>query len=266
MRNCSFCLEPLSPDTPKVVRYHPGCRDDRDRMISLVYEWEYKKAFAEYKQSLGCSRCGYKECAAALDFHHKDPNTKEKKIGNFCKVFHTPKAQEELSKCVLLCSNCHRAKHWGKINDIDFSVYLAARYARREELDKYAEQLRKVGITVTARWLDEKYPSDSGLNDLSPEENKAVSAKDLDDIRDSDAFVLFTEQPTEAHVRGGRHFESGFAQAIGKHVITVGPRENIFHFLDDIPNFLQWKSAKIYLVRLYVSKRQSNVEQPAWVV
>lgn len=61
-----------------------------------------------------CSICGYHKCVEALDFHHLDPN--EKDFG-FGKTRANPKRWslivEELRKCVLLCSNCHREVHYG---------------------------------------------------------------------------------------------------------------------------------------------------------
>lgn len=264
IRPCAYCGEPLPYPYPK-RRYHPECRELRNRLIGTVYEWEYKKSFAAYKISLGCSKCGYNKCAASLDFHHKDPSTKDKAIGNFCKVFHTPAAQKELAKCVLLCRNCHNEEHWGDVNTLGFSVYLAARYSRQQELKKYALELRRVGITVTSYWLEEPSPANAKLSDFSDEENCAMAEKDLANIREADALVLFTEDPMVPVVRGGRHVELGYAYALGKKVMTVGPRENIFHFLEDMPNFRDWKYAKIFLIREYVSKRRANARYPEWI-
>ncbi len=69
-----------------------------------------KKLAVEY---LGgkCSECGYIGCAAVYDFHHVNPEDKEFSIGSRShKNFESIK--EELDKCVLLCSNCHRTLHY----------------------------------------------------------------------------------------------------------------------------------------------------------
>lgn len=58
----------------------------------------------------GCCKCGYNKNLAALDFHH----TKEKTyvISNLIwKQNSIKKLQEELDKCIVLCSNCHRELH-----------------------------------------------------------------------------------------------------------------------------------------------------------
>jgi hypothetical protein len=39
-------------------------------------------------------------------------------------------------------------------------VYLAARYSRREELCRYADDLRAIGHTITSRWLDGNHQVD----------------------------------------------------------------------------------------------------------
>lgn len=57
-----------------------------------------------------CSNCGYNKCSAALDFHHIDPNEKDKNYDNYKGSF-SNKLKTELDKCVLLCSNCHRELH-----------------------------------------------------------------------------------------------------------------------------------------------------------
>ena len=59
----------------------------------------------------GCGRCGYVGCPAVFDFHHIDPSKKEFSIGG--SRFHRFELiKDELDKCELLCSNCHRELHY----------------------------------------------------------------------------------------------------------------------------------------------------------
>ena len=66
-----------------------------------------------------------------LDFHHKDPNIKNFNISEYSisgtASFKTKKLkiENELSNCVVLCSNCHRDFHYmEKINNISIEDYL----------------------------------------------------------------------------------------------------------------------------------------------
>lgn len=59
-----------------------------------------------------CEKCGYNKNIAALEFHHLDPSTKSfqldaRHLSNTTKE----KILEELNKCILICSNCHRELH-----------------------------------------------------------------------------------------------------------------------------------------------------------
>ena len=67
-----------------------------------------------------CARCGYSEFNSALEFHHIVPGDKEKKPSDVIDRFSYGGTQDmwdglvrEISKCVLLCSNCHQALHVG---------------------------------------------------------------------------------------------------------------------------------------------------------
>ncbi len=57
-----------------------------------------------------CSKCGYKKCNAALDFHHLDPSTKEFNLAQQ-RSYSLRVLKPELDKCILLCKNCHAEKH-----------------------------------------------------------------------------------------------------------------------------------------------------------
>jgi hypothetical protein len=56
-----------------------------------------------------CNCCGYDRWRGALQFHHKDPTTKDPVLFKKRKNFENLKP--ELEKCILLCSNCHAEEH-----------------------------------------------------------------------------------------------------------------------------------------------------------
>ena len=61
-----------------------------------------------------CQICGYDKCYDALEFHHLDPSSKEYTLSS---IIVNPglweKIKNEASKCILLCSNCHKEVHSG---------------------------------------------------------------------------------------------------------------------------------------------------------
>ena len=84
-------------------------KNNRDKYIQS--EVNGRKWFIEYKRTLKCSRCGFNH-PAALDFHHIDPSTKSFKMSNISRVEKNKALiMEEISKCKVLCANCHRVEH-----------------------------------------------------------------------------------------------------------------------------------------------------------
>jgi len=129
-------------------------------------------------------------------------------------------------------------------------IYLAARYSRRAELQRYARELVLLGHEVTARWLlgqhritDEQLAgaaSTASLDDLRL--GQRYARDDITDVAHADLLIAFTEQPRSTSSRGGRHVEHGIALALHKPVWLVGPRENVFHTLAD-GLFATWPGA-----------------------
>jgi hypothetical protein len=73
-----------------------------------------KQILLDYKNTNGCEKCGYNNCNAALEFHHIDPKTKDVNLSNMRirkDGFISDYIKEELDKCQVLCSNCHRDHH-----------------------------------------------------------------------------------------------------------------------------------------------------------
>lgn len=59
-----------------------------------------------------CGICGYNKCRNALEFHHLDPDSKEFHWGTISgSIRGWDFIVQEMKKCVLLCSNCHREVH-----------------------------------------------------------------------------------------------------------------------------------------------------------
>ena len=135
-------------------------------------------------------------------------------------------------------------------------IYLAAAYARREQMQHVAHRLEQAGHHVTSRWIN-RDSGDAAAIDACPIPGHyraaagEIAQADLDDIKACQLLIAFTETggphqhliDTDRTARGGRHVELGYALALGKKAATVGPLENIFcalprvyhyHTLDDL--------------------------------
>ena len=141
-------------------------------------------------------------------------------------------------------------------------IYLAARYSRREELCGYREQINALsGHAVEACWLNGKHQiSDTGTpigdhgeslvegddgstNVRAAELRGKFAAEDFRDVIMCDMLIAFTEPPRSNASRGGRHVEFGIALGRMKRVWIVGPRENIFCWLEDVRQFETFEAA-----------------------
>jgi len=98
MKNCKICNKEID---------HRGTRCNT--CVSKMRRKKVKLLAVEYKGG-SCIQCGYNQHIAALEFHHTNPNEKEFNFGDV-KNRKWETIKQELDKCVLLCSNCHRIEH-----------------------------------------------------------------------------------------------------------------------------------------------------------
>lgn len=64
-----------------------------------------------------CEKCGYSKNLGALEFHHLDPSIKEFNLDERHLSNTTiEKILNELDKCILVCSNCHKEIHYPHLN------------------------------------------------------------------------------------------------------------------------------------------------------
>ncbi len=67
-----------------------------------------------YKAARACVDCGESH-PATLDFHHLNSDEKERALGDIGKQgWSIRKALAEIAKCVILCANCRRKRHWAE--------------------------------------------------------------------------------------------------------------------------------------------------------
>lgn len=78
------------------------------------------KLKGDFIKQLGgqCNKCGLLydgTNACCFDFHHKEPKTKRFNLGvSNITTFSLDDIHKELSKCIILCANCHRLEHSAK--------------------------------------------------------------------------------------------------------------------------------------------------------
>lgn len=112
------------------------------------------------------------------------------------------------------------------------NIYIAARYALKDTITKVADALEAGGHKVLSDWHQETYSPDVKVQDLPEVENRKMAYKDILQVRGADAMVFFAEHPDTATVRGGRHVEFGIALERGIPILVIGPKENIFHYVN----------------------------------
>ncbi len=71
-----------------------------------------KQDMVNYKGGC-CQICGYDKYIGALDFHHLNPDEKDFTIAHIRQYKFDDLIKNELDKCLLVCSNCHREIHGG---------------------------------------------------------------------------------------------------------------------------------------------------------
>jgi hypothetical protein len=140
--------------------------------------------------------------------------------------------------------------------------YLAARYSKHPEMQGVRDVLREMGHEVTSRWVDlhtdvtgdHSQSFTRKILNTQPEICAPIGLHDLEDIRAADAIIFFSEDGAPG-MKGGRFVEWGYAYALGKRMILVGSRENVFHTLPEVEIFETWSRlvmdiADEYFVRL----------------
>ena len=84
---------------------------NKERRQDVANERNRKRKEAAVQMFGGvCLDCKQSYPNCVFEFHHTDPSQKDI---NPSKAFSSIKWKDELEKCVMLCANCHRVRHFG---------------------------------------------------------------------------------------------------------------------------------------------------------
>ena len=136
-------------------------------------------------------------------------------------------------------------------------IYLAARYSKLPTINQWAEDLEALGHTIVSRWsVKDSHLMPGELSEQAADnERQRFCMEDIEDLQSCDCLISLQEEP-RGNGRGGRHVEYGFALALNKRIIIVGPRETVFHHHPNVEHFDSWDEVLVKLTRIkYVSER-----------
>jgi hypothetical protein len=115
----SFCLTCSPFGGHNSSKYPVGRSSDADSARKARRRESYRRSLRKRRQHRKrelvaqrggrCSDCGYEVTVVALEFHHRDPATKDFAIGGFNGSL--ARLEAEALKCDLICANCHRKRH-----------------------------------------------------------------------------------------------------------------------------------------------------------
>lgn len=90
---------------------------DKEKQVGRVRERAKKlsEMFQQWKAQQKCSVCCESD-TECLDLHHINPAEKEGSLGRLSEFGSWTAIEVEIAKCVVLCANCHRRVHSGRIS------------------------------------------------------------------------------------------------------------------------------------------------------
>jgi nucleoside 2-deoxyribosyltransferase len=129
-------------------------------------------------------------------------------------------------------------------------AYIAGWFGSQKRLKKMAEQLVKLVPTteIVSTWLDEKEdePEKCQVSDFTSEYLQTIAIRDVNELHKADGIIVDTIDSTP---RGGREVELGVMLGLGRPIVVIGPRRNVFHFLpmSQVDHFDTWEEFFAYL-------------------
>jgi predicted nucleic acid-binding Zn ribbon protein len=110
-KHCVTCGDPLSGQQKKYcsTKCNPATAQSYERQVERAMR---RKIMLIDRLGGCCQQCGYDNNVAALAFHHKNPDEKERRLTS--REMSNGTLEDiviEADKCILLCHNCHTELH-----------------------------------------------------------------------------------------------------------------------------------------------------------
>ncbi|EKE16042.1 MAG: hypothetical protein ACD_11C00053G0001 [uncultured bacterium] len=108
---CKICDKPLKGKQQKFCS--PSCKNKSNQSYQAQQIRGLKrKKFLTKKLGGRCSVCGYNKNLSALTFHHVNPKKKSFQLDlRSLSNRKQSRINKEVSKCILVCHNCHSEIH-----------------------------------------------------------------------------------------------------------------------------------------------------------
>lgn len=123
---CSKCGKELPIDDfnfrdKKKGTRRAECKYCHSQYMKDIYQ-DKKNLIQELKSQKRCAKCGDSR-GYVLDFHHINPEEKEETIARMTSNnYRLDEVYNEIEKCIVLCSNCHREFHYLNNHDNTFTL------------------------------------------------------------------------------------------------------------------------------------------------
>ncbi len=101
---CKFCVKEY--DHIRHEKNAVKIRAQKKARIKRIRNW-----YREYKSNLFCTRCTVSH-PAVIEFHHVSGDKTECISIMVLAGYGIDRILEEMQKCEVVCSNCHKIEHW----------------------------------------------------------------------------------------------------------------------------------------------------------
>ena len=96
-------------------KYKSTCKACQNPADYIRKRKKIEEALSAINVEYKCSVCGYDKNYAALCFHHLNPAEKDFELSEIS-TMSKEQVEAEISKCVVLCHNCHMEEHYPHLN------------------------------------------------------------------------------------------------------------------------------------------------------
>lgn len=105
-------VNPSDPRALEAIRQHYHNNKEQYHKRNKIRKQEMRD-WIDNEKNVPCMDCENSYPPYVMDLHHRDTETKVAEIGVLINRGSWSKLKEERDKCDVICSNCHRIRHYG---------------------------------------------------------------------------------------------------------------------------------------------------------